>query len=108
MTMVVLCLARVLVTCVLAVVGISYLIKTNGYADLIMNGVALVFIAEMSTVLYNQVLREEIKDQTEDIKALKVPMYGIDWLNRQPALVDIISISVLSLVVYIIMQWQLK
>merc|ERR1719158_419622 len=63
-SMVLLSLLRVCVTTVLMVVGVSYLIKTNGYADLIMNGVALGFIADIATVLYDQVLREEIKDQT--------------------------------------------
>lgn len=102
-----LCFVRTLVTCVLMVVGLAYLIKTNGYADLIMNGVALLFIAEVSSVLYAQVLRDEIKDQCQDIKALKVPMYGNMWLNRQPALVDIICVAALWVVVYWIMHWQL-
>merc|ERR1719207_462322 len=75
------CLVRSILTLILAVVGVAYLIKTNDYADLIMNGVALVFIAEISSVLFNQVLREEIKDQTEDIKPIPVRMYGWDWLN---------------------------
>merc|ERR1719265_1549212 len=104
----VLCCLRTLITTVLMLVGVSYLIKCNDYADIIMNGVALLFIAEISSVLYSQVLREEIKDQTEDIKPMRVPMYGVDWLNRQPALVDIISVTILALVVYGIMSWQFK
>jgi len=103
----ILCLIRAIITTVLMIVGVSYLIKCNDYADIIMNGVALLFIAEISSVLYNQVLREEIRDQTEDIKPMKVPMYGIDWLNRQPALVDVISVAVLTGVVCYIMMWQL-
>jgi hypothetical protein len=106
-SMMVLCLFRTMVTSVLLVVGVAYLIKTNDYADLIMNGVALLFIAEISSVLYSQVLREEIKDQTEDIKPIRVKQYGFDWLNRQPALVDIISVSVLGGIVWYIMDWQL-
>merc|ERR1719265_826203 len=103
----VLCCLRTLITTVLMLVGVSYLIKCNDYADIIMNGVALLFIAEISSVLYSQVLREEIKDQTEDIKPMKVPMYGVEWLNRQPALVDVISVTVLAIVVIYIMHWQL-
>jgi hypothetical protein len=106
-TMMVLCFFRTIVTIVLMFVGVSYLIKTNDYADLIMNGVALLFIAEISSVLYSQVLREEIKDQTEDIKPMKVRMWGIDWLNRQPALVDTISVTMLAIIVWFIMDWQL-
>eukprot|EP00746_Dinoflagellata_sp_MGD_P005943 gnl/MRDRNA2_/MRDRNA2_111530_c0_seq1.p1 gnl/MRDRNA2_/MRDRNA2_111530_c0~~gnl/MRDRNA2_/MRDRNA2_111530_c0_seq1.p1 ORF type:complete len:632 (-),score=111.84 gnl/MRDRNA2_/MRDRNA2_111530_c0_seq1:49-1944(-) len=105
--MMVLCFLRTIVTTVLMITGVSYLIKCNDYADIIMNGVALLFIAEISSVLYSQVLREEIKDQTEDIKPMKVPMYGVEWLNRQPALVDVISVTVLALIVCYIMHWQL-
>lgn len=105
--LVALCLIRTIVTSVLMFVGVSYLIKTNGYADLIMNGVALIFIAEVAQVLYDQILREEIKNQTEDIKPIKVHMYGIDSLNRKPALVDTLYVFGTMLVVYVIMQWQL-
>lgn len=106
-SIVVLSLFRFLVTCVLLAVGISYLIKTIGYADLIMNGVALVFIAEISNVLYGQVLREEVKDQTGDIKPMKVAMFGSEWLNRRPALIDIITVAVILVAVYAMMEWQL-
>merc|ERR1719316_2564131 len=97
--MVVLSVIRFVAVCVLMVVGVAYLIKTNVYADLIMNGVALFFIAEVSSVLYDQVLREEIKDQCGDIKPMRVAMYGIDWLNRRPALVDMICVLATVLVV---------
>merc|ERR1719238_644480 len=100
--MVFLSILRFGITCVLLVVGLSYILKTNGYADLIMNGVSLAFIAEVSAILYSQVLREEIKDQTGDIKAIKVRMYGIDWLNRMPALIDIMYVIGLVVVVLII------
>jgi hypothetical protein len=105
--MMILCVFRAGVTTVLTITGVSYLIKCNDYADLIMNAVALLFISEIASVLYRQVLRDEIKDQTVDIKPMKVAMYGIDWLNRQPALVDVISVTVLGIAVYIIMRWQL-
>lgn len=105
--MIALCLLRTIVTTGLMLVGVSYLIKTNDYADLLMNGVALLFIAQISEVLYSQVLREEIKDQTADIKPMKVAMYGWDWLNRQPALLDVLSVGVVAILVWYIMKWQL-
>merc|ERR1719169_291512 len=72
-----------------------------------MDGLALLFIAEIAAVLYSQVLREEVKDQTEDIKAIKVEMYGIDWLNRRPALIDLLVVIALVIATYLVMQWQL-
>merc|ERR1719146_186859 len=89
----VLCVVRLCLTSFLCIVGMSYIIKTHSYPDLLMNGVALAFVAEIASVLYSQVLREEIRDQTEDIKAIKVPMFGIYKLNKYPALVDILLLA---------------
>jgi hypothetical protein len=86
----------------------SYIIKTNFYPDLLMNGVALAFVAEIASVLYSQILREEIRDQTEDIKAIKVPMFGIRALNKHPALLDILLLAFVIAVCYFIMEWQLN
>jgi hypothetical protein len=104
----VLCVVRMCLTTSLCVVGMSYIIKTNSYPDLLMNGVALAFVAEIAAVLYAQVLREEIRDQTEDIKPIKVPMFGIYELNKLPALVDILGLLLVFVVCYAIMEWQLK
>jgi hypothetical protein len=104
----ILCILRTGVTVALMFVGMSYIIKTNGYVDLLMNGVTLLFVADVSNILYSQVLRDEIRDQCEDIKAMKVPMYGWEWLNRRPALLDIVSVAILMLVVYMVMWWNLE
>jgi len=98
---------RIFITTALMFVGMSYIIRTNGYVDLLMNGVTLLFVADVSNILYSQVLREEIRDQTEDIKAMKVPMYGIEWLNRRPALLDIVCQCFLIVLVYALMTWNL-
>jgi hypothetical protein len=98
---------RAILTAGLCVCGMSYLIKTNGYADLLMNGVTLAFVAELAALFYAQVLREEIRDQCEDIKPMHVKMIGIDWLNRRPAVSDMISCVILFGVVYGVMYWQL-
>merc|ERR1719321_1878870 len=90
-TMGILTFLRFLLTFALMLCGMSYIVKTNGYADLLMNGVTLAFVAELAAVLYAQVLREEIRDQTEDIKPMHVRMIGIEWLNQRPALNDLVS-----------------
>jgi len=104
----ILCILRTFVTVALMFVGMSYIIKTNGYVDLLMNGVTLLFVADVSNILYSQILREEIRDQTEDIKAMKVPMYGWEWLNRRPALLDMSCVLFLVGVVYMVMWWNLE
>eukprot|EP00746_Dinoflagellata_sp_MGD_P124160 gnl/MRDRNA2_/MRDRNA2_58742_c0_seq2.p1 gnl/MRDRNA2_/MRDRNA2_58742_c0~~gnl/MRDRNA2_/MRDRNA2_58742_c0_seq2.p1 ORF type:complete len:635 (-),score=105.28 gnl/MRDRNA2_/MRDRNA2_58742_c0_seq2:151-2055(-) len=102
-----LCLLRICLTSALLIVGMSYIVKTNDYADLLMNGVALAFVAEISAVMYSQVLREEIRDQTEDIKPIKVPMFGIHALNRFPALLDIVLLGGLIAFCYFTMEAQM-
>jgi len=102
-----LCVLRLGITASLLFVGMSYIVKTNGYADLLMNGVTLFFVAEIASLLYAQVLREEIRDQCEDIKPMKVQMYGWVWLNRRPALLDMFCVIFLSLCVVFVMQWQM-
>jgi hypothetical protein len=102
-----LCVLRLILTTFLLIVGMSYIVKTNSYPDLLMNGVALGFVAEISAVLYSQILRDEIRDQTEDIKAIKVPMFGIRALNKYPALLDIILLGCLIVFCFAVMEWQL-
>lgn len=98
---------RLVLTTGLLIVGMSYIVKTNSYPDLLMNGVALGFVAEISAVVYSQILREEIRDQTEDIKAIKVPMFGFYALNKYPALLDIVLLGCLIVFCYAVMDWQL-
>jgi len=107
MNIAILTVVRSLLTIALAIIGASYIIRTNSYSGLLMNGVTLAFVAELAALLYGQVLREEIRDQCEDIKPMKVKMLGIDWLNRHPALSDIFHITVVMVIVYAVMEWQL-
>jgi len=79
---------RFCMTVVLTGVGLSFLSKQTDYIDLLMDGIALLFILEIAEILYGQVLRADVRDQTESLRPMKVRMYGIDWLNRRPAHVD--------------------
>jgi len=90
--------ARFLMSCVLTVVGVSFLMKQTDYIDLLLDAVALIFIVEIAEVLYAQVLRPEVQEQTMNLKPMHVPMYGIDWLNRRPAIVDVIHLAAIIIV----------
>jgi hypothetical protein len=96
-------LSRAVMTAILTWVGMTFLLKQTDYIDLMLDGVALIFIVEVASLLYEQVLRDEVRDQTEDIFPMKVLMYGIEWLNRRPALVDIICVFTLIAGTYGIM-----
>lgn len=83
-------LFRLALTATLAFVGISFLMKQTGYIDLLMDAVTLVFIVEIANILYTQALRPQIREQTESLQPMLVNMFGIDALNRRPALVDML------------------
>merc|ERR1719240_1953770 len=82
------------------IVGFSFLLKATSYMDLLLDAVSLVFILEIGQILYEQVLRPQIREQCESLEPMTVPMYGITALNRRPALVDLISL--LAIVVFVV------
>lgn len=86
---------RFIMVCVLASVGVSFLLKQTCYVSLLMDGIALVFVAEIARVLYAKVLRPQIREQCEDIESMHVPMYGINALNTRPALTEIVCVVLL-------------
>lgn len=96
-------LCRAIMTAILTYVGGTFLMKQTDYIDLLLDGVALIFIVQIANILYEQVLRDEVRDQTEDIYPMKVKMYGVEWLNRRPALVDIICVFTLIALCYVIL-----
>jgi hypothetical protein len=103
----VLSVLRLAFTLILAYVGMVFLLRQIDYIDLLLDGVALIYIVEIAGVLYSQILREEVRDQTEDIKAMRVEMYGIDYLNRRPALIDIMTLCAIMAVTIFVMEKQL-
>lgn len=99
---------RLAFTLVLAYVGVVFLLRQIDYIDLLLDGVALLYIVEIAGVLYSQILREEVRDQTEDIKPMRVEMYGLDYLNRRPALVDILTLCFILGLTIFVLQMQMK
>jgi len=97
--------ARFILTCVLLGVGVSFLLKQTDYIGLLMDAVALVFIVEIGTILYSQVLRPEIREQCEGLEPMSVPMYGINALNTRPAVVDLICLVSIFVVTVTVMYW---
>jgi hypothetical protein len=85
-----------------ACVGLSFLSRQTDYIDLLLDGVALVFILEIAEVIYLHLLREDIRHQTEAVAPMTVKMMGSDYLNRRPALKDsmwIITMIIISFLV---------
>merc|ERR1719160_2214489 len=95
---------RFILACVLTLVGISYLLKGTDYIGLLMDAVALVFIIEIANILYNQVLRPEIREQCEALDGMEVEMYGITWLNQRQPIVDMIQLIAIVIFTVIVMH----
>lgn len=86
--MTIMTILRSFLVAVLTYVGVNFLMKQTGYIDLLMDAVTLVFIVEIANIIYTQALRDQIREQTEGINPMVVPKFGIDSLNRRPAIAD--------------------
>jgi len=101
-----LCVARLVMTGILLFVGVSYLLKQTSYIDLIMDAVALGFIIEISRILYAHVLHQGVREQCEALDPMTVPMFGNEWLNQRPTLVNFIEVfAVAAVVAFIMYTW---
>jgi hypothetical protein len=102
-TVIFITLTRFIMLCVLLMVGVCLLLKSQSYTDLIMDAVSLVFIVEIAQILYLQVLRPSVREQVENLKPMKIDPSGIEWLNSRPALIDLLWLGIVFAVVLIVM-----
>lgn len=94
---------RTVMLAVLTVVGVMMLLKSTGYTDLVMDAVSLVFILEIGTILYVQVLRPQIREQVENLIPMEISPEGLEWLNSRPALVDLLYLVLVFVSVVLMM-----
>merc|ERR1719265_2214241 len=80
------------------------LMKCTSYMDLIMDAVSLVFILDIAGILYSQILRPQIRDQTESLKPMVLRL-SPTWLNKRPAIKDLLWLfAVFILVIMVIIH----
>lgn len=87
----ILTLCRLVLALTLLWVGTVFLVMDTDYVNLLLNGVAMVFVIEVANCLYGQLLDLELREQCENTDPLSISMsslWGIFWL-RNPALRDI-------------------
>jgi len=82
-------LLRVFMLCVLMYVGLMFLARQTGYINLIMDGIALIFIIEVAEILYARVLRQEVRAKWEEHDPLWHTPFGGRWMKQRPAVADI-------------------
>jgi hypothetical protein len=75
---------------VLTLVGLDLLLNSPEYMSLIFDALAMVFVLELGNMLYGWVLRQKVRENAENTKPMMVNMYGNDWLNKRPGLLDLL------------------
>jgi len=79
---------RIGMLCVLLYVGLNFLGRQTDYIDLLLDGVALIFILEIEKVLYATVLRQDVRTSWEESESIAVEKVGHPWLTGRPDLLD--------------------
>jgi hypothetical protein len=90
----ILTLCRFVLALTLLWVGVVFLVMDTDYVNLLLNGVALVFVIEVANSLYGQLLDLELREQCESIDPFSVSMaslWGMCWF-RNPALRDLFGL----------------
>jgi len=88
-------LGRFVLTFLLTWVGTVFLLQDTDYVNLLLNVVALVFVVEIGSCLYGQLLDVELREQCENTAPFVVNMASIWkflWF-RNPAVRDIFGLS---------------
>eukprot|EP00747_Dinoflagellata_sp_TGD_P145731 gnl/TRDRNA2_/TRDRNA2_176614_c7_seq26.p1 gnl/TRDRNA2_/TRDRNA2_176614_c7~~gnl/TRDRNA2_/TRDRNA2_176614_c7_seq26.p1 ORF type:complete len:596 (+),score=133.39 gnl/TRDRNA2_/TRDRNA2_176614_c7_seq26:98-1789(+) len=94
---------RAVMLMVLSKVGTELLLKQNGYIDLVMDAVSLVFVMEISGILYTQAIRPKAQQEINDhVEPMPVEPLGPESFKKNPALQDIFWLCFVgALVAYI-------
>eukprot|EP00747_Dinoflagellata_sp_TGD_P145716 gnl/TRDRNA2_/TRDRNA2_176614_c7_seq1.p1 gnl/TRDRNA2_/TRDRNA2_176614_c7~~gnl/TRDRNA2_/TRDRNA2_176614_c7_seq1.p1 ORF type:complete len:611 (+),score=145.72 gnl/TRDRNA2_/TRDRNA2_176614_c7_seq1:83-1834(+) len=98
---------RAVMLMVLSKVGTELLLKQNGYIDLVMDAVSLVFVMEISGILYTQAIRPKAQQEINDhVEPMPVEPLGPESFKKNPALQDIFWIFVVvALVAYVMSEY---
>mmetsp|Transcript_80385 Transcript_80385/g.239448 ORF Transcript_80385/g.239448 Transcript_80385/m.239448 type:complete len:592 (+) Transcript_80385:1-1776(+) len=87
--------ARAAVLGVLTVVGVTFLQKDTDWINLLLNSVAMVFVAELATSLYAQALGPGLRESCEGTEAMEVPLRAGAWLRGRPGAGELLGLALL-------------
>lgn len=86
---------RILMLCILMYVGISFLSRQTDYIGLLLDGVALIFIIEVQEVIYEKVIRAEVRESYEGSQPVQTQKIGLPYLNRRTDVADILWLTLI-------------
>merc|ERR1719321_535957 len=97
---------RLLMLFVLAIVGTSLLLRSTSDMTLIMDGVALVFVLDIASILYAQAIRPKSREEIQNyVDPMEVRLLAPDFLKKQPALQDLLWLLLVFGIVAAVMWW---
>lgn len=88
---------RFIMLCILLYVGLIFLGRQTQYIDLLLDGVALMFIVEVAEILYERVLRQEVRTTWEQRESIELVKFGVSRLASRPDLEDVLFLVVVGL-----------
>jgi len=78
---------RICTVLVLLWIGLNFLARQTDYIGLLMDGVALIFIVEVEEIIYERVIRQDVRSAWEDRKA--IPLKKVGLFAGSPDLLDL-------------------
>jgi len=81
-------ISRILICIILLYVGLNFLARQNDYVLLLLDGVALILIIEVQEIIYERVIRPEVRRNWECSEDMTFAKVG--FLKQRPDVVDMI------------------
>jgi hypothetical protein len=84
----IICFIRSVMILILFWVGTSLLLQSPEFMSLLFDAVSLKFIIELQEIFYAQILRQRVRDQTDSVAPMQVPMVGPGTWCSHPGVKD--------------------
>jgi len=96
---------RLVMLLILLYVGLNFLGRQNEYIDLLLDGVALMFIVEVAEILYERVLRQEVRTTWEERESIELDKMGLSRLAARPDIEDVLYLIFVTACVLVFMVY---
>jgi len=90
---------------VLLFVGLNFLGRQNDYIDLLLDGVALIFIVDVAEILYERVLRQDVRNTAEEREPIEIVKIGIRSLTTSPDVMDMLWFILIIIITIVFLMF---
>jgi len=85
-------------------VGVALLMSDTGWVSLLLKGIALVFLLDISNYLFYYALDSQFQEEFRSLEPMYLHLGAGQWFNTMPALRDLFGFGCLCLVVFLVAQ----